>query len=217
MGVCTSKDGWVESSAMAPGRFATCMASCPRLMDLGCGFHWSLFSGTRSSTRRVAWASYSSSWTISLTVSIGSSANERVYVAVRVLEPGRLHAATFVDIALECQARHGVVLEADTLGFESLHNFLHVIPDEPSGGGCLVAAGKLRAVHQDFGTAGLIGQRLLLLCSNQFETQGALVEALGSLEIANRNRRHGFLTAQHSAPHHWMRLLSDRHCCPSPR
>src|SRR3954468_5222537 len=140
---------------MAPGRFATCMASCPRLMDLGCGFHWSLSSGTRSSTRRVACASCSSSWTMSLTVIMRSSADQGVHVSVGILEPGCLHASANVDIALERQARHGVVLEADALAFEFLHDFLHVAPDEPGCRGCLVAAGILRAVHQDPGATGL--------------------------------------------------------------
>src|SRR4051794_17887600 len=115
---------------MAPGRFATCMASCPRLMDLGWGFHWSLSSGTRSSTRRVACASCSSSWTMSLTVIMGSSTDQCMDVTVGILEPGGFHASAFVNLTLECQPRQGIVLEVDALCIESLYDFLHVVSDD---------------------------------------------------------------------------------------
>src|SRR5437867_11536190 len=48
--------------AMTPGLAATCSASSPSDIDLGCGFHESLSVGTRSSTRRVVPASLSNSW-----------------------------------------------------------------------------------------------------------------------------------------------------------
>jgi hypothetical protein len=45
----------------APGTFAVCSASWPSEDDFGCGLQVSLASGTRSSTRRVVFASVSSS------------------------------------------------------------------------------------------------------------------------------------------------------------
>ena len=47
---------------MTPGPAATCRASSPSDIDLGCGFQASLSVGTRSSTRRVVLASCSNSW-----------------------------------------------------------------------------------------------------------------------------------------------------------
>src|SRR5438128_1850314 len=46
---------------MAPGTVATCSASWPSDIDLSCGFHARRSPGTRSSTRRVVFASCSSS------------------------------------------------------------------------------------------------------------------------------------------------------------
>src|SRR5205807_659704 len=43
------------------GTIATCIASSPSDIDLGCGFHAYLSAGTRSSTRRVGFTSWSNS------------------------------------------------------------------------------------------------------------------------------------------------------------
>ena len=54
--------GWKpHPKSYSLGQLALHVAQLPRLYDFGCGFHPRCSSGTRSSTRRVVWASCSSS------------------------------------------------------------------------------------------------------------------------------------------------------------
>ena len=57
----TGKQSGTELWPMVPGVAATCCANWPSDMDFSWGFQASLSSGTRSSTRRVVFASLSSS------------------------------------------------------------------------------------------------------------------------------------------------------------
>src|SRR4051812_4115893 len=139
---------------------------------------------------------------MSLMVILPSSTHESVNIAVRILEPGRLHATTFMNVTLEGEARHLVVLEGNALAPEGLDEFFHVLADQPGGCGCLVAPGVLGAVDQKLRCTCLVRDGLLLLSVGLPQAQGPLVKFLGRLQVPYGNCRHDLLTAQHCRPLH---------------
>src|SRR5262249_24518857 len=67
----SSVTSWAHQLAITPGLAAVWSARWPSDIDFGCGFQVNWSCGTRSSTRRVVFASFSNSCSIAAVIDIG--------------------------------------------------------------------------------------------------------------------------------------------------
>ena len=125
------------------------------------------------------------------------SAHDAEDVPVRVLEPGDLHVAADVDVALSRHAWHVVVLELDALGLECAGDLLDVVADHPAHCRGPIGPRVLRPVHEEFGVATLEDDQLVAFRVDRLQAERLLVELLGDIHILDRQIGDRVLVAQH--------------------
>src|SRR5665213_2097739 len=125
-----SYTGTATNPAMLPGTCAMCSASWPRLMDLACGFQASLSPGTRSSTRRVVFDSWSNSARMGSTMLMNISPvkleSQNRHFSSPVRDPAAAFklGALFSDFRERLRARRPPALVRERAVVEELHEHL---------------------------------------------------------------------------------------------
>ena len=101
----------------------------------------------------------------------GAVMRVRLGNAVDILEPGHFHAVANVDVALQRQARHVVMLEFHAIGFEPRCNCLQLPAHIPHDRGRLVGTREFGAIDVEFGSPAAIYQNLFFRAVELFEAE----------------------------------------------
>jgi hypothetical protein len=125
----------------------------------------------------------------------------------RVLEPGDPRLAGDVDVAFPGGLRQVVALEDDAAPLQVPNGRVHIVPDQPRGGGRAVRSGKLGAIdHQAASPAGE-REHFRLTARNLREAEGLPVELLRASDVADGDRGDHVFVSEHE------QLLSARFAC----